>query len=72
MGVDEINVLKNIKKSTESSAELIRMAAEIDLNINREEMLQQKIENLCNRGGNGINGTAVRMEMFELKSNQKS
>lgn len=67
MGVDEVNLSTSVKKSTASSAELAQMAAQIDENDNSEEMLQKKIEDLCNRGGDGIHGTAVRMEMFELK-----
>lgn len=67
MGVDETNLSINIKKSTESSAKLAQIAAEMDSEKNEEEMLQEKIENLCDRSAES--GTAVRMEMFELKSN---
>ena len=66
MGVDEINLSTSLKKITDSSAELARMAAQID-SENSEEILQRKIEELCIRGGDGIHATAVRMEMFELK-----
>ncbi|PIC13478.1 hypothetical protein B9Z55_027837 [Caenorhabditis nigoni] len=62
MGVDEQNTdIWDVKKRTDSSAELMQMAdkAEIDL--------LHKIDDLCHRGGDGVTRPAVRMEMFEMK-----
>lgn len=62
MGVDEQNTdVWNVKKRTASSAELMQMADKA------ESDLLHKIDELCNRGGDGVTRPAVRMEMFELK-----
>uniref|UniRef100_A0A1I7SZC1 CTP synthase n=1 Tax=Caenorhabditis tropicalis TaxID=1561998 RepID=A0A1I7SZC1_9PELO len=62
MGVDEQNTADwHIKKRTESSAELMEMANQAELD------LLHKIDDLCQRGGDGVTRPAVRMEMFEMK-----
>lgn len=62
MGVDEQNTeIWDVKKRTDSSAELMQMADKAEMD------LLHKIDDLCQRGGDGVTRPAVRMEMFEMK-----
>ncbi|CAI5451607.1 unnamed protein product [Caenorhabditis angaria] len=62
MGVDEQNTeIWDVKKRTDSSTQLMKLADQID------QDLLNKIDDLCQRGGDGVTRPAVRMEMFELK-----
>uniref|UniRef100_A0A8R1HXL7 CTP synthase n=3 Tax=Caenorhabditis japonica TaxID=281687 RepID=A0A8R1HXL7_CAEJA len=62
MGVDEQNTdIWDVKRRTESSAELMHMADQTEFD------LLNKIDELCQRGGDGVTRPAVRMEMFEMK-----
>ncbi|CAI2352541.1 unnamed protein product [Caenorhabditis sp. 36 PRJEB53466] len=62
MGVDEQNTdIWDVKKRTESSAELMQMADQAEIG------LLNKVDELCQRGGDGVTRPAVRMELFEMK-----
>ncbi|GMS80205.1 hypothetical protein PENTCL1PPCAC_2380 [Pristionchus entomophagus] len=67
MGVDEENTerfaIHEKKKRSESSAALVEYA---EHNKENQDLLS-KIDYLCQRGGDGKDKTAVRMEMVELK-----
>lgn len=66
MGVDEQNTdIWDVKKRTDSSAELMQMADQTEID------LLHKIDDLCQRGGDGVTRPAVRMEMFEMKGKYK-
>ncbi|TKR86844.1 hypothetical protein L596_011353 [Steinernema carpocapsae] len=67
MGVDETTTMIEADRRTESSAALVKMANSADNGFAGEEALLAKIDRLCERGGDGVTKTAVRMEMIEMK-----
>jgi len=67
MGVDETTTMIEADRRTESSAALVQMANTEDQGLIGEEALLDKITRLCERGGDGVTKTAVRMEMIEMK-----
>lgn len=67
MGVDETNVDGNIQTRTNSSAALMKLAETVP--GDSLELLLKKIDDLCIRGGDGKQKTAIRMEMCEIQGN---
>uniref|UniRef100_A0A1I7YI96 CTP synthase n=1 Tax=Steinernema glaseri TaxID=37863 RepID=A0A1I7YI96_9BILA len=66
MGVDETTTMIEADRRTESSAELVEMANSENGKAGLDELLN-KIDRLCERGGDGTDKTAVRMEMIEMR-----
>lgn len=71
MGVDEgstnLTVTDEVRR-TESSSALLKLAADtVEFKDQSISDLLNKIERLCLKGGTGVDKTAVRMEIVELK-----
>ncbi|TKR67923.1 hypothetical protein L596_023995 [Steinernema carpocapsae] len=66
MGVDEMTTMIEADRHTESSATLVKMANSADNGFAGEKTLLAKIDRLCERGGDGVTKTAVRMDIIEM------